>query len=97
MTITAKGGLFKNQHKNSDNHPDYRGDFTITPELLAALGDSLRRGHAKVQVAGWKKESRDGRPPFLSITVSPPYEKPGEQQQSRPTQRKAELDDDIPF
>ena len=95
----STGALFKNDKKGGDNHPDYRGDFKLTKELLDDLCAAFDRGADKVQLAGWKKEGRNG--PYLSLAVSPPYEKPQEQQTQRPTPRPQSrpdpLDSDIPF
>jgi hypothetical protein len=99
MTVKSNGALFVNDKKPNPNAPDYRGDFKITQELLDALADSLSRGFDKVQLAGWKKQGQRG--PYLSLSVSPPYEKgvqPQPEQGGRaPATSSRTLDDDIPF
>jgi uncharacterized protein (DUF736 family) len=103
MTARASGALFQNKDKKQDNHPDYRGDFKLTQELLDEIAVAFGTGHDKVQIAGWKKKDRNGNP-YLSLTISPPYRKDKGADgdfappPARPaTRTRAELDDDIPF
>lgn len=79
------GSLFQNDRKEKDTHPDYKGDF------VTDSGEVIR-------FAGWKKQTRDGKP-FLSL------------KQDRPRDDRADftakvreqfpgaqvLDDEIPF
>lgn len=48
--------LFRNERKEKDSHPDYRGDGMINGELI--------------EVAAWLRKARDGRT-FMSCTVKP--------------------------
>lgn len=50
----GQGSLWNNDNKNADNHPDYRGTFTLNgvPHVLA----------------GWKKQTQDGVG-FVSLAV----------------------------
>lgn len=95
----STGALFKNDKKSGDNHPDYRGDFKLTKELLDDLNYAFGKGLDKVQLAGWIKPGREGKPSFMSLAVQPPYDKDAgnsrPQQQSRPASR--DMNDDIPF
>lgn len=52
----GSGTLFKNDRKQSNNHPDYKGD--------ALLMDGT-----EVWLSGWKKEGNKGT--FLSISIKP--------------------------
>jgi hypothetical protein len=55
-TRDMSGALFKNERKEKDQHPDYRGDITI---------DGV-----KYSLAGWVRETRDGKK-YLSLSVKP--------------------------
>jgi len=56
----GQGTIFKNKYKNSDNHPDYRGEFK-TPD-----GELL-------EIALWVKEGKNGK--FFSASVQEPRER----------------------
>lgn len=99
MTAKASGALFKNKDKKQDNHPDYRGDFKLTQELLDELAVAFGTGHDKVQIAGWIKKSQNGLT-YMSLAISPPYRKDDNRAPERPQARNtnaADLDDEIPF
>ena len=50
------GVLFVNDRKSSDKAPDYTGNITVNGK--------------KLQLAGWKRQGKNGGKPFLSIKVS---------------------------
>jgi len=54
-----KGILFKNDYKENDNHPDYKGKINVD-------------GKEK-ELAAWVKKGKKGK--FLSLSVSEPYDK----------------------
>jgi uncharacterized protein (DUF736 family) len=54
------GALFKNDKKESDKHPDYKGTIML--------------GGKVYQIAGWKKEGTKGT--FLSLKGEEQREKP---------------------
>jgi len=58
--------------KKGDNHPDRGGEATIKCPHCAAV--------FKRELAGWIKHPKKGGSPFLSGTVSEPYEKKQERQ-----------------
>lgn len=62
ITQPGSGQMFKNKFKNSDKHPDYKGE-AVTPD-----GE-------KVQVAGWIQVDKTGEH-FLSLKLQPEYKKP---------------------
>ena len=89
MAYTPKAGsfsLFKNDRKEQDNHPDYKGD-----------GADLEGN--PVWVSAWIKKSEKGT--FMSCSFklkeaqqSKPVAKPARQQVSTPERF---IDDDVPF
>lgn len=81
--------LFKNDRKEKDSHPDYKGD-----------GLDLN-GNA-VWVSAWIKEGKSGK--FMSLSLQPKEQKPAASApRQAPQQRQAtspsfaDLEDDIPF
>jgi uncharacterized protein (DUF736 family) len=52
---TNSGALFKNDRKETDRHPDYRGDANINGK--------------DVWVAAWIKESKNGKK-FMSLSFT---------------------------
>lgn len=70
------GVLFINKRKTTDKHPDYTGSLEISRELLGELVAAAKAGkEIKMDVSGWKKQSKAGNN-FLSIVAKKPYEKP---------------------
>ena len=57
------GSLFKNDYKEKETHPDYKGKVMI--------------GGKEMQIAGWNKEKQDGNT-FISVRISEPYVKDGD-------------------
>jgi hypothetical protein len=62
-----RGALFKNDRKESDRHPDYKGDITIDGR--------------KFWLSGWIKEGKRGK--YLSLAAKPAEEQRQEQQPER--------------
>jgi hypothetical protein len=63
MAFTPKpgsGSLFKNERKEKDTHPDYRGDVCLEDGTVLKL-------------AGWVKKTSGGKS-FLSLKVEKPRE-----------------------
>jgi len=79
--IKTTGALFINDKAGNPSRPDYQGNFTLTPEFLAAITDALGDGNeVKIRLSGWKKQGQKG--PYLSLSIQPPFRSDG---QSRPT------------
>ena len=66
--------LFINDKKTSDKQPDYQGNVMVNGK--------------KMQIAGWKKQSKSGNT-FLSIQISEP--------KAPTTGAKPAVADDLPF
>jgi len=100
MTVKAPGALFKNQRRQNENAPEYRGDFKLTKELLDAFChafDKAKGGDCKIEIAAWVKESKATGTKYFSLSISPPFERnPQERPQSSRSPR-APQSDDIPF
>lgn len=64
----STGALFTN-NKKSENHPDFRGEITITNTLLREIVDEVKAGReAKLSIAAWEKVSKKGNT-YLSLNV----------------------------
>ena len=79
---TNRGAIFKNDDKQQDNHPDYKG--------------SLNVNGVDMWVSGWLKTSEKTGKKFMSLSVKPKEDKPFKQVSS-PKRQPVEFDDDIPF
>lgn len=78
----GKGTIFKNDRKEKDNHPDYRGQ--------AMIGGTL------VEIALWAREGRRGT--FYSVSISPARERQAPAPQPQPSRnRQEDLQDEVPF
>lgn len=90
------GALFTNEKKSKDTQPDYTGNLELSDEVVNDLVDQMQRGIAKpkIDLAGWKRVSKNGRT-FLSIIGNVPYER--KQNGAAPQQQAAKVDDQVPF
>jgi uncharacterized protein (DUF736 family) len=89
---TDRGALFKNDRKESEKHPDYKGSINV--------------GGHDYWLSAWLKESRDGKK-YMSLSVqlkdgkpAPVAATPRRQEQAVPPPRRSmkdEMDDEIPF
>lgn len=82
MASNANGALFKNTRKEEGTkQPDYNGNIEVTKEWLdAQLAELGTKESLKINISGWKKESRNG--PYISMSVNAPFKK-GQTTQSR--------------
>ena len=52
----TQGALFINNRKKQTNHPDFRGELTLSKALLKELVEKVKEGkEAKLSLAVWKK------------------------------------------
>jgi len=63
---TNRGVLFKNDRKDTDNHPDYKGSININGE--------------EFWLSSWIKEGKTGK--FMSLSVTPKNAQPIAQPQA---------------
>lgn len=80
---TNRGVLFKNDRKEKDSHPDYKGNINV--------------GGEEFWLSAWIKEGNKGK--FMSLSISPKEEqqKPAQTKQAaKPAPAASDLDD-IPF
>ena len=69
--------LFQNDRKQTDSQPDYTGLGAVTKEDFMAISDQVtsgrfnqdEEGRIKLRIAGWMKESRNGKK-YISLAVS---------------------------
>lgn len=78
----GKGTIFKNDRKEKDTHPDWRGTAMVNGAL--------------VEIAMWEKEGKRGT--FYSVSVSPARERQAPAPQPQPSRnRQDDLQDEVPF
>jgi uncharacterized protein (DUF736 family) len=90
MSYEAKpntGTLWKNDRKEKDTQPDYRGDLDVDGR--------------KLEISAWIKTKKDGSK-FMSLSVKEPYQKSGHAADVGKASGGAGggysgLDDEIPF
>jgi hypothetical protein len=86
-----RGVLFKNDRKDSDKHPDYKGSLNVNGQ--------------EFWLSAWIKEGQRGK--FMSLSVEPKKEQSISQQATAKIKKpdqistghrgKLDMDDDIPF
>lgn len=80
---TNRGGLFRNDRKDSDRHPDYQGSINVNG--------------VDYWLSAWLKTKRDGAK-FMSLSVKPKTgdaHDPARDKRSEPPRNA--IDDEIPF
>jgi hypothetical protein len=79
-----RGVLFKNDRKEKDTHPDYKGSYTN--------GDGQ-----EFWLSAWLKKDKNGNT-FMSLSTTAKDEVHNKgMQQARQSLQAKELDDDLPF
>lgn len=79
---TNRGVLFKNDRKESDKHPDYKGSININGE--------------EFWLSSWIKEGQKGK--FMSLSVQPKEQQAKQQAKPQQRQQAMrDMDDDIPW
>lgn len=65
----SRGALFVNKRREKDSHPNYRGELTLTKDLLKQMVEQVKAGgEAKLSVAAWNKTSKGGLD-YLSLSA----------------------------
>jgi hypothetical protein len=79
---TDRGALFKNDRKETDNHPDYTGQINV--------------GGVDYWLSAWIKEGRSGK--FMSLSIKPKEEARKPAAKQAPQRRQSnDFDDEPPF
>lgn len=80
-TKINSGGIFKNEKKTDEKHPDYQGRINV---------DGIDK-----DISLWLKEAKSGVK-YFSVSIRPAYVKPDliEKPKEQPTKS---FDDDLPF
>jgi uncharacterized protein (DUF736 family) len=82
---TNRGAIFKNEEKQQDNHPDYKGSINVNG--------------VDMWVSGWLKTSEKTGKKFMSLSVKDKVEKAPQmpvKQAAKPTSG-FDIDSDCPF
>ena len=77
----GQGSLFKNERKEKDTHPDYRGDCLINGQAM--------------WISAWIKKGKNGS--FMSLAFKPKEDNQGRRQAGVQESRGGGVDEDIPF
>ena len=78
-----RGAIFKNEDKQQDNHPDYKG--------------SLNVNGLDLWVSGWLKTSEKTGKKFMSLSVKPKDAAPVKQASKPKSSGFDDMNDDVPF
>ena len=78
-----RGAIFKNEDKQQDNHPDYKG--------------SLNVNGVDLWVSGWLKTSEKTGKKFMSLSVKPKDAAPVKQASKPKSIGFDDMNDDVPF
>ncbi len=78
---TNRGVLFKNDRREQDSHPHYRGSINV--------------GGEEFWLSAWLKESEKGK--FMSLSVKPKDEAPKQAAPKKAAAKSEVPNDEIPF
>jgi uncharacterized protein (DUF736 family) len=79
---TNRGALFKNGEKETDNHPDYRGDIDVNG--------------VKFWLSAWIKESKKGMK-YMSLSIKPKLQSDSNSPPTGGRHDPRDPNDEIPF
>lgn len=78
---TDRGVLFKNDRKEQDSHPDYRGSINV--------------GGQELWLSAWIKEGQKGK--FMSLSVKPKEDKKPQKAKPQQAPSFSDDEETIPF
>ena len=79
---TNSGALFRNDKKETENHPDYRGNLNV--------------GGQDFWISAWLKTSKKGQK-FMSLSVTPKEQRASSKVNQGRETAETDFDDEIPF
>lgn len=64
----SNGGLWPNQNKQTQNHPDLKGHIELTKPQLDMLYEMGRRGmKVRLQLSGWMRTAQESGQRYMSL------------------------------
>lgn len=80
---TNRAALFKNDKKQSDNHPDYKGSANVEG--------------VEYWLSAWVKTPQNGGAKFMSLSLTPKEQSAPQHQAQKQDVAQSYPDDEIPF
>jgi uncharacterized protein (DUF736 family) len=73
-TKTNSGAMFKNDRKEKETQPDFKGKVNVNG--------------MEMEIAGWKRQSQNGTA-YISLVFKEPYVSPENKQMKQPIENKS--------
>lgn len=93
-TYPNSGALWPNEKRETESHPNVRGDIKVTRALLKELMANSSDELVTIALSGWTRTYNGNK--FISLKADKPYVPRNQGQKSAPAQQQDD-DDEIPF